>query len=309
MSTFQITFQNVLLALIYMVPGFIVSKMGKVKSEHLSGLSTVLIYICAPCMVMYSMMNLELTKENLIRMGLFFVVSLTVQIAFLLILYGILHKKYNDSKYRLTTICAIAGNVGFFGLPVVKAIMPHNPEVMCYSSIYVVTMNIIVFTVGVFCLTNNKKYMSLKSALINPSVFGFVCALILFFTKSSIWMPDIIENGITLVGGMTTPLCMMILGMRLAMVEFKKLFERPTVYLVCFLKLTAFPLFAYACVYFLPLDSAFKASVLVLSATPCASVVFNLAEIHKSETELSANCVMLSTILCIIVLPILTLIL
>ena len=309
MSTFQITFQNVLLALIYMVPGFIVSKMGKVKSEHLSGLSTVLIYICAPCMVMYSMMNLELTKENLIRMGLFFVVSLTVQIAFLLILYGILHKKYNDSKYRLTTICAIAGNVGFFGLPVVKAIMPHNPEVMCYSSIYVVTMNIIVFTVGVFCLTNNKKYMSLKSALINPSVFGFVCALILFFTKSSIWMPDIIENGITLVGGMTTPLCMMILGMRLAMVEFKKLFERPTVYLVCFLKLTAFPLFAYACVYFLPLDSAFKASVLVLSATPCASVVFNLAEIHKSGTELSANCVMLSTILCIVVLPILTLIL
>ena len=70
-----------------------------------------------------------------------------------------------------------------------------------------------------------------------------------------------------------------------------------------------FPLFCYFAVYFLPLDFSFKASILILAGTPCASVVFNLSEMYKSEPELSANCVLVSTLLCFLTLPVLTLLL
>lgn len=322
---FSITLSNVLVTLIYILPGFIVCKLKRAVVDHLSTLSGVLVYGCAPCMVISSFLKLKFSIDDLINMGWFFLVTFVLQAAFMGLIYGLLHRKVKDARYRVLTIGSVLGNVGFFGLPVVKALLPGNDEVMCYSAVYVITMNILVFTVGVFCLTGDKRYMTLKAAIFNPSMFGFVTGLLLYVLRVGEGieylskaegvaefvriLPQLTKTSLNLLGEMTTPLCMIILGVRLATVSFKRLFSRPTVYLVCLGKLVLFPLFCYAAVYFLPLDHAFKASVLILSATPCASVVFNLAEMHKSEAELSANCVLLSTLLCFLTIPVLTLLL
>ena len=116
-------------------------------------------------------------------------------------------------------------------------------------------------------------------------------------------------NSMQLLANMTTPLCMIILGIRLSTVPVKRLFSQPFAYGAAAGKLLLFPLFCYGCVCLLPLPLAFRASVLILSATPCASIVFNLAELHRSETVLSANCVLLSTLLCFLTIPLFTLLL
>lgn len=307
--SFQTTLFQVLLTLLYIVPGFILCKMKKVGAEHLSGMSAVLIYVCSPCMIVNSFLRLEFSPEGLGKMALFFAVTLILQIAFMLILYLVLRKKYADSKYRILTIGSVLGNVGFFGLPVVKAILPDFPEVTCYSSVYVLSMNMLVFTMGVFCLTNEKRFVSLKSAILNPATFSVLVALPLYLFGVKQYLPDLLAKSIELLGEMTTPLCMIILGIRLATVPFKNLFTRPVIYLICACKLIIYPLFCYLAVYFLPLDFAFKASILVLSAVPCASVILNLAEMHRSETELAANCVLLTTLLCFLTIPVLVLLL
>lgn len=305
--SFEVTFSNVLLTLLYIIPGFIACKVKKASADHLSTLSTILVYICSPCMIISSFMSLEFSTENLINMGLFFVIVLVLQILFMMIPFFLFRKKYEDSKYRILTIGSVFGNVGFFGLPIIKALMPNNPEVTCYSSIYVIAMNILLFTVGVYCLTKNKKYISVKSAILNPSMIGFIIAFPLFIFGAKSWMPELLSGGISLLGTMTTPLCMLILGIRLGTVSIKKLFSRPMVYIICLCKLILFPLFCYSAVIFLPLPESFKLSVLILSGVPCASVILGMAEIHHSETELSANCVLVSTLLCLFTIPLLTL--
>lgn len=306
---FDIALSNVLLTLLYIVPGFILCKFKKAVAEHLPTMSAVLIYVCSPCMIVNSFLQLKFSWVGLGNMALFFAVTLVLQIVFMLILYLILRKKYSESKYRILTIGSVLGNVGFFGLPMVKAILPDNPEVMCYSAVYVLSMNILVFTMGVFCLTNDKKFISFKSAILNPATFSILVALPLYFFGVKRFLPELLLGGISLLGNATTPLCMIILGIRLATVSFKKLFTRPIIYITCICKLLVFPLFCYFAVYFIPLDFAFKAAVLILSAVPCASIILNLAEIHRSETELAANSVLLSTLLCFITIPVLVLLL
>ena len=198
------------------------------------------------------------------------------------------------------------GNVGFFGLPIVRALLPNNPEVMCYAAVYAISMNLIMFTAGVFFLTRNKKFMTPKAAIINPTMLGLAVGLPLLLTGAGAYIPEAFRTGIKLVGDMSAPLCMMILGVRLATVSWKKLFSRPFVYFTCIGKLLVFPIFCYAAICFLPLDFSLKASILILSGTPCASVVFNLSEMHGSDPELSANCVLVSTLLCFMTLPVLT---
>ena len=68
----------------------------------------------------------------------------------------------------------------------------------------------------------------------------------------------------------------------------------------------AFPLFAYGCALLLPLPASFRISILILSATPCASIILNLAEMHRCQQEVAANCVLLSTLMCFLTIPLRT---
>ncbi len=303
MITFKIAFFNVLISLIYMIPGFILCKTKKAVADHLSTMSAILIYVCSPCMIVSSFLSLDYSLSNLLYMGLFFVASFIVQLLFLLLVFLVFKKKFHISKYRMLTIGSVLGNCGFFGLPLIKALLPQNPEVACYSSIYVISMNLLVFTAGIYCLTQDKKYISIKAAVMNPTFFSILVAIPLYIFSASTWLPDLAKDSIGLLGKMTTPMCMFILGIRLGTMDFKKLFTNSFVYFACVGKLIVFPLFAYACVFFLPLPAPFKASILILAATPCASIILNLAEIHGKEQEMSANCILLSTILCILTIP------
>ena len=276
--TFQIALSNVILTLLYILPGFLACKFKKATADHLSSMSGILIYACSPCMVLSCFLPLEFSWEHVRGMGITFVVTLVLQGLFVGLLYFLIRKKSHEAKYRVLTVACTLGNVGFFGLPVMRALFPENPEVLCYTVVNMITMNILIFTVG----------------------------FLIYISGVGKYVPDLLTGGIDLIGKMTAPLCMMILGIRLATVPFKSLFSKPMVYLVCFGKLIAFPLFCFALLYFVPMDPLLKANVLILSATPGASVVFNLAEIYDSETDLSANCVLLTTLLCFLTIPLVT---
>ena len=304
---FTIALTNVLVTLCYILPGFLLGKMKKADGNHLSTLSAVLVYICSPCMLIGALWGENLTWAKLGDMGLFFVIVLFLQMAFMGILFLIFRKKFDDGKYRIFTIASVMGNCGFFGLPIVKALFPDNAIVMSYSCIASVALNVLSFTVGVFCVTGDKSKVNIVKGIFNPNTVGLIAGLLLAFFNVREHLPSAFVNALELVGNTSTPICMIILGVRLACVPFGKLFARPFVYLTCIAKLVIFPLFCYAAVYFLPLDPVFKASILILTAVPCASMILNIAELYDGERELSANSVLLSTLLCFITIPLLTL--
>lgn len=308
-NSFQIVLVNVLITLFYILPGFILRKMNKASAEHLPTLSAILVYIGTPFLLLSAFMSLEFSTEMLASMGWFFLITIAAQALFMILLHLIFRRRSGNRKFRVMTIGSIAGNVGFFGMPVLRALFPNQPEVACYCAIFMLTMNILIFTVGVFCLTGEKRYMSLKTALLNPTTFGFAIALPVYVLGLGAHFPAALTNACSVIGSMTTPLCMFILGIRLASAPLKRIFSSPYVYATAALKLLVFPLFCFAIVYFLPFSEAFKASAIILAGMPCAAVLLSLAEMHKSESELSANCLLMSTVCSFLTVPLLTLLL
>ena len=304
----EVAFSNVLVTLLYIIPGFICCKTKIAKADHLSTLSAILVYVCSPCMVVNSFMQIERTPRMLGQIMLFFVVSLAIQTVLTFILYGIFRKKFHDVKYRMLTVSFGLGNAGFFGIPIIKALLPGHPEVACFACVYIVGMNMLTFTIGAYCLTGDKKRMTLKKAFLNPPFISLLVALVLYAVNFSGIMPELLGGALDLLNRTTTPLCMIILGIRLASVSFKKLFTRVYVYIICACKLLIFPFACLAIVYFLPLSPVFKAAMFILGGTPCAAVMLNIAEMYDGETELAANCVLLSTLLCVFTIPILNLV-
>lgn len=304
---FYIALKNVLIMLLYMSCGFALVKTGLSRAEHAKALSSVLIYLCAPALIISAMQGLHFSPESAAELGIFFVATLVIQIFSFLILYIVLHRRYNDAKYRILSFGTVLGNVGFMGMPMVLALFPDAPIVAGYSTMYSMSMNLLAFTVGVFLITHDRKYITPRAALLNPTMLAIIVSLPLYFLD--IQLPAELGSAVSLLGKMTTPLCMLVLGIRLASVDLRRLLSRAFVYIICALKLLVFPLFAYTCVRFLPfVGDTFKACVLVLSAAPSASMLLSMAELHDCEQEMSANVVLLATIFCVVTLPLIVLV-
>ena len=100
---------------------------------------------------------------------------------------------------------------------------------------------------------------------------------------------------------------MLIMGMRLATVRGGELIKDKHAYLSSAVKLLVFPLISYALIYFLPLDYGFRASFFILCSCPTASVALNLSEVLGAGQKSAANAVLISTLLCVITIPLLML--
>lgn len=292
----------------YMMIGFVLSRGKKVFVAHAKSLSAILIFVLGPAMIVNSFLRLEYSQENMIRIGKFFLISLLVQVVSFGILYLVLHRKYADSKYRILSIGSVLGNVGFFGMPVLASIFPIEPIVLVYSSINVMSMNLIVFTIGTYMITNDKKYISLKSAILNPTTLSLLVALPLFIF--GVHFPAQIESAVALLAKMVTPVCMIILGMRLSEAKAKAIFTRPFVYVTCLLKLVVFPTVVFLLVRWIPgIDDVCKTTVIALAMMPSGAIIESLAELYDCEQEFSANVVLLTTILSVVTIPLMTYIL
>jgi predicted permease len=308
MVSFSVTFSNVLLMLLYLLPGYFLCKAKKIQPSHLSSASVILLYISGFALYVNALYSLEPSPQLFAKMGLFLLISLVCETALMLLILLLLGKdKRKVFGMRMLSIAAVMGNVGFFGMPVVRALFPDAPEAAVYSSMFNAALNILAWTVGVFTLTGEKKHISLRAALLNPSMIACFIGAVLCLLNARSWLPDLLRTGLSSLASMSTPLCMIILGVRLATMDFRSLFTTPLVWLISACKLLVFPVFCYLLVLPFPLDPVFKGSILILAATPCASILLNLAEIHHHGQELAANCALLTTLLSVITIPLLSL--
>lgn len=326
---FTTTFFNVLMVLIYALPGFILVKTKLANASHLKTLSTILVYVFSPCMILSAFQGVSVSKKLTINILLFLGISTLIQILMIALYFLVFRviKKIRGKKYdsdgveipmkekRLGIVAVALGNVGFFGLPIINALLPEYSEAKIYSTIFCVTMNFIVFTLGAYAATGDKKYMSIKAAILNPTTITAVFAGILYafdikYANLFGSFGPILDDGISLLGKMTTPICMLILGMRLGAVDLSHLFTDPSVYIFSIIKMVVFPILSYLIVYFIPgLDYGFKASILILCAAPMASMILNIAEMLGSEQEYAAKLVLVSTLMSIITIPLVVLVL
>jgi len=290
----------------FMAMGYVLAKTRLAKVEHSKTLSSFLIYFATPGMIMSSFQSMEYRKEDAIMLLWFFLLSMAVQLLMFAIVSFLFRKRISDGRYRILTAGSFLGNVGYFGLPLVSALFPDKPIVACYAMMFVTGMNILIFTVGEYMVSRDKRFVSVRRAIQNPTVLTLIVALPLYFLK--IQIPSGIQGILITLKNMAAPVCMLILGLRLAAMDLKEVFGQPITYLGCALKLVVFPIMTYAIVFFLPwFDATFKISMLIIAGTPCASVILALAEMHDCEQKNAACILLVSTILCVFTLPLLTL--
>ena len=206
------------------------------------------------------------------------------------------------------TIATTFANCGFFGIPIIEALLGEAAsELIVYTTIFSLVMNVAGWTVGSAIISQNAKYMSVKKIFLNPATISVAVALVLFIF--SVPIEPNVGNMIGVTGRMATPLSMVIMGMRLGTMKLSSLFKDVKVYITVAVKMIVMPLVAFAIVYFLPLGAGIKMTFYIVSACPTASVVLNFSELVGEGQKEAASMVLASTILSIVTMPIMMLML
>lgn len=307
MATFFIALVTVGVMLFYAVPGFLLVKSKLIKSDSISAFAKLLMYVCSPMLVIYSFLNVDFSWELVGKMAFAFVFAIAVMIIFVFVFSLIFKKKQDDAKYRIYTLATVFPNCAFMGVPILQAVLPDYPDALAFSVMFSMALNISAWTVGSFIITKDRKYISPKKVFLNPQMFALAVAIPLFVL--GVKLPDQLDSMVTLLGKMTTPLCMLIMGMRLASTPVKGIFMRPMQYLIIGIKQLILPLLVFLILLPLPIDQNMKATMYIIFACPVASVILSFAEMLGEGQESAANMVLLGTSLSAVTIPIMCLLL
>lgn len=301
MELFWIALSTVSVMILYALPGFLLIRTKLVGEDAIKNFVKLLMYVCQPVMSVDALRRAEFSGQMVGNLLFVFGMMILFQVGILLLFHRLFKKKREDVRYRIYTLATCFANCGFMGIPILNRLMPHYPAASALSAAFSLSMNVTGWTLGSFIISGDKKYMSVKKIFLNPAVFGMLAGLPLFITG---WQPPAqIDGMITLLSKMTTPLCMIIMGMRLAGTSFKSLLCRPAQYGIIAIKQLVYPLVALGLLSLLPVDPNVRIAMYIMMCCPVASVVLNFSEMVGKGQETAANLMLLGTGLSVITLP------
>lgn len=306
---FLTVFLTILTMLLYALPGFLLVKAKMVKPNAISAFSVFLMYVLQPCLTVYSFQKVTFSGALLLNILVCFTVAFLAMGLFLGGFYLLTRKKQGDVTYRVANVAVAFGNASFIGIPILEAVLPDCAEAATYSVIFFLAMSMLGWTVASAIITRDKKYISVKKIFLNPSAISIAVAAILG-VADVLWdfkIPSPFSDAITVLAKMTTPVCMVIMGFRLATVDIKKLFCTAQHYVVIAVKQFIFPLVVFGVLYFIPMDANLKICLFVMSCCPTAAVVQSYAEMIGEGQESAADMVLLSSVTCVLTVPLMTL--
>lgn len=316
MNNLYITFVAVAQMLAFAAPAYLLMRFKKFDERSITSFVTLLLYISQPCLTAYSFQKATVLVQEgtvtlaqmLVRGAIILGLSFALQAAFLVLSYFVLRNKQESAQYRIFAIAACFGNSGFFGVPILEAVMGEtHPEVAMFSALFSLVMNTMSWTVASAIITRDRRYISLQKVFLNPNTVAAMVAVgLMCFTFV---LPDQIYSMVATLATFSTPLCMFILGMRLALVDMKELFCNWQQYIVALVKNVGMPLFSFAVLYFIPVEGYLKQALFIICCCPIANMVLSFSEMLGKGQKTAANVVLLSTIMSLLTLPVLCLLL
>ena len=309
MKIFITSIESIIPIIAIIVLGYILQNRGWFGENFGANLSHLIMNIALPASIFVSVMK-YLTFDKLLTLseGLIYTFGafvLTYISAYICV------KLFNVRTGRRGTMINtfVNANTIFIGLPLNIALFGN--EALPYFLIYYITNTISTWTLGIYLMTSDSKSGKNKASskfdwkkLMPPPLIGFLVSLVFLFFKIPI--PGFATSTLTYIGNIVTPLSLIYIGITLAKAGLKTIkFDRDTI-ITLIGRFILGPVVMFAILSLtaknMPTDE-FKTFV-VQSAAPALAVLPILASQGNGDVEFSTNVVTLSTILFIVVVPI-----
>ena len=276
------------------------------KLENKQALSNLLVYIIVPAMVVNSY-RMEFSAQILRNLLAAFGMSvLSVLLGTVITL--LLTARKTGSRMPIFRFACIFSNAAYMGFPLISALF--GSEGLLYASAYVTVFNILLWTLGYGLVSGDSSVKEVARSLVRtPVLYAIVVGLGIYLLQ--IPLPALITQPLELLGGMNTPLSMLITGILIASGDLGSILRDKHIWKLAGVRMLLIPavcLAAFAALGLLRFGMSAQV-VLLLECCPAAAITSVFAVQFGHDEHFAAGSVVLTTLLSILILPLCALVL
>lgn len=217
------------------VLGFVLTKLRYIDRDLSTRLTRLLLDVTLPCMVIASVGDVDFAT---VSSQLLPICALTVvmYVAMLVVsAFAAFVMRVPRDKFVTYVFMGSCTNVGFMGIPVVAAVLGEGTVIV--SSVLVALYNVFNFGLNFAGLAFDQRYREIAAgkvpderrfsipwrSIVSPAMVSSIIAVALLFAQ--VRLPGVIEQSLDMLGGMTAPLSMLVVGYFLSTIKPTELVE------------------------------------------------------------------------------------
>lgn len=306
---FLTSLESIVPIIALIVLGYFLQVKGWFHNDFGNDLSKLIMNVAMPVSILVSVLK-YLTLEKLVSLsgGLIYT-FVAFALGYIVAFLSVKVLKVAPGRRGTVINTFVNANTIFIGLPLNIALF--GDDALAYFLIYYITNTISTWTLGVFLMTSDSKDGKKKQEskfnwkkLLPAPLLGFIVSVV--FLVINIPLPSYVSNTLSYIGGLTTPLSLIYIGIVLAKAGIKTIhFDKDSI-LALVGRFIVSPLLMFMVLKLMDpqMATAEYQTFMIQSATPALAVLPILANQGDGDVEFSTNIVTLSTILFVIVIPI-----
>lgn len=286
------------------IVGYVAGKLGYLGGDFDRQLSSVVINITCPALILSSAMTGELPdRQYILPLLLISVITYAV-----LTLFAFRLPRYltgNPADEGIIGFALMFGNVGFMGYPVVASIFGH--EAVFYAAVLNVVNTFTVFTIGTILITGRNgvegSRFQKKVLYSTPMIAAYLTMLIVALRIDNI--PGFVSQPLTMIGNITVPAALLIIGSSMSHLSLRTMFGNATIYTTALLRLVVLPLGMYYLCRMLGFSEFVVCINTVVIAMPVATYGTILCLKYEKDTTVMTEVTFITTLLSMLTIPML----
>ena len=280
-----------------MIIGAILKKIGIITEEGKSVLADLVIYVTLPCSILKSF-EIEFSREILASSAIILIVSCLIQ-AGCFILNLFLYRGIAPEKKKVLLYATMTSNAGILGNPIAEGIFGSMG--LFYASIYLIPQRTVMWSLGMTYFTECPDRKTLiKKVCTHPCILAVFLGFILMIFQ--VRLPGFLGATVRSLSNANTAMSMIFVGTVLAAAKPSQLAGKITCYYSA-VRLFLIPALVYAGCRLAGLESLVTGVSVVLAGMPAASVTAILASKYGGDEVFATKCVVFSTLLSMITVP------
>lgn len=279
--------------------GFFTGKRKIVDSVSSKSISTIVVDICNPAMMLTSVLGGSITAghDELITAGAIAVIFYAVMVLIGFVLPKLL--RVETDKQRFYNMMCIYTNVGFIGIPVAHAILP--PDGMLCVLVCNVMYSLLFYTHGVAILSGNKEKIR-PSQILSPGTIAAILSILIVWFRVS--LPEVINETISYVGNATVFLSMLLLGVSIARSGLLEGLKSVKLWLFILVRMIALPAVLAVILKSLNIDPVITAGMCLMATMPVGNLPLIQAEKTGEDTTILSRAIAVTTVVSMITITV-----
>mgnify|MGYP000984411113 CR=1 FL=1 len=309
MLAFLTSFKSILPIVMMILVGYFMARAGWIDDKFGSAITKYLLNIALPCYMVWNLVGSFDREKFFSLVGGIAIPMISMGISYLLaILISDLIKVPRNRKgiFRSIFFCS---NTIFVGLPVNLELFGQKS--VPYVLLYYIVNTTYFWTIGNYELScdspyaQNAPFFSKKTAqkIFTPALLGFMVGILLIVLQVKV--PDFVMDTLNYLGFPTTPFALIFIGLVLSSIRLSQLrFDREILILLA-ARFVLSPALVILLLRFIHVPALMAKVFVVQAAMPAMTNTSIVAKGYGSDYQYASVATVVTTLACIVVIPVL----